>query len=230
MEWGLCDEDIYVQPIGTITSLNGLMSAATDAREARCSRGAADFGRGPKLAAAAEEEGDSSDSDDTPAERAHKGEPTEPAGGPAASGEQPIDSKVPEPPSDDDTLLAHLLVVARLKPGERLTIKPLGIDQGGISSAMLRWWNMEGRAVTTQYLRALLGAAVTRLAEICSGKNCEGMSGEVRTEFAERFRANIRGTFEGLSALANTYARDALTVSSLMTLRDGTEARLKGVK
>lgn len=136
---------------------------------------------------------------------------------------------VPAPaqiPETDDGILAHLLVVACIRPGDKLSVRPLSINTGSMS-AIVRWWNGECRRQTLEYLNTLLHVALRRL-DVLSVRGAN--DDEVRLSYAKQYVAHISNAMTGVAALSMSYSGDPFTVSSLKTMVNGTQIRLNAYK
>lgn len=128
-------------------------------------------------------------------------------------------------PESDDDILSHLLVISRVRPGEKLTICPFSVCPGGLANAPFRWWHGEGRKKTLAYLQSLLATALTRLEALRDSASPSGMT----QGYARQFHARINGALTGLSALIVTYGADQVIASQLETLQQGADIRMQGL-
>lgn len=164
--------------------------------------------------------------------RAHMGDDGERAGRgePAAGGDARADPHVASQQTASeaivrefadmraDAIFGKLRILANLRTGEKLSFAPMRIDPPGVSSALMRWWNSEGRDRTVIGLHALYDRAMRLAAD------------EKDSQVAEQLIRLIARSVVSMERLRGTYRDDQTTVGTLSGLQDTVELRLARIR
>lgn len=130
------------------------------------------------------------------------------------------------PETVDSDILTSLRVLANVRAGDKLAVRPLAIQSSAWSGAIARWWRGEGRAVTLEYLTALFNSALERAAVHAERANSGRAQNVMARGTYEQYMTGLSAALIGVNNLAVTYCTDQPTYSQLCTIIERVNLRI----